>query len=117
LPQAVANEPAGVPPPDDLLERLARRARTLARDVPDGDDITREELAKLARALDNANLVRLARRARIAVTAIEERDLDLAAEQMAMLVECLLERVGGRTPPRPPPAAPPSPRASRSAPN
>jgi hypothetical protein len=45
---------------------------------------------KLARHLDDANLARLARRARMAVTAIEEQDLERAAEQMSALVEDLL---------------------------
>jgi hypothetical protein len=90
LPQAVANERTGAAPGASTLEALARRARTLARDSAEGDDLTREELAKLARHLDDANLARPARRARLAVTAIEEQDLDLAAEQMSALVEDLL---------------------------
>jgi hypothetical protein len=42
------------------------------------------------------------------VTAIEEFDLDLAAEQMGMLLDSLLARADDGTSPRPLPAPPPS---------
>jgi hypothetical protein len=121
----VANEPApfvsrpslGHTPSvvsDNPFDRLARRARTLAREIPEGDNILRDAVAKFAHELA-AHDGKLARRARMVVTAIEEIDLDLAAEQMGLLVESLVERLAGGTPPRPPPAAPPP--GSRTSPH